>query len=130
MFVCSLPRVSVFKAIFVFAIFLKKLHIYYLFWILTNILSYQRTKIVVSFFFFFLSFKHSGLTSYTFSNLCKIMLVVNLWEYCGPSMKNAYNKVDLLLTLRVFRGQLQLRSTLTFLKCFSERLEPQTQLLI
>lgn len=129
MFVCSLPRVSVFKLIFVFAIFLKTLHIYYLFWILTNILSYQRTEIVVS-IFFFLSFKHSGLTSYTFSNLCKIMLVFNLWEYCGPSMKNPYNKVDFLLTLRVFRGQLQLRFTLTFLKCFSERLAPQTQLLI
>lgn len=131
MIVCSLLRVSFFKFIFVFAFFLKTFYLstfYFESQIATSWVI--RDKKLLFLFFSWVSNIVACLLVYLiiFVKWCLLLICGNLVKLSW----NLYTKEALLLTLRVFRGQLQLRSTLTSLnlKCFSSKLEPQTQLQI
>ena len=128
MIVFPLPRVSVFKLILVFVFFSLKFYISSICfesWLTSLVINKQK---FVSLFFFWV-------TSIVACLLIYLVIFVKFWllllcEHLVDLAWRTFTPKWICFWLTVFRGQVQLRSTLTSLKCFSEKLEPQTQFLM
>lgn len=128
MIVFLLPRVSVFKLILVLAFFSLKFYISSICfesWLTSWVINEQK---FMSLFFFWVTSIVACLLIYLviFVKFCLLLLCEHLVDLAWRTFTPKW----ICFWLRVFRGQFQLRSILTSLKCFSEKLELQTQFLM